>query len=442
MGKIYGSNFSKNILKIKNIVHKIKCIFLFSVRGLYRFLFLFSLILVPCFSSAESYKEYTVGSGETLYSIAKKHNMTLAEIIKINDIKPEESMVKFGQKIKVSTNGSDENHKSIEESKSSGNGMVEKEHTVGADETLSSISKKYNLKMKSILDLNNLGADAKLKFGQKIKVLVEDDGSREELKSDIKRDSNAKKSCNGEYVVKVGDTLLGIKNKLNVNLNEMLEENSLTLNSKMKIGQKIKYKKSNCESQNEVKKEKSVEKKVVAPVGKSKNDEIGENEDDDDEKINIRSSPSVPVVVPAPSVTSVSVSPKSNAKVDDSEENSPEKITKKSSKSDFIYPVSYSSIKSEHDGMVFNVKPKETVKSSSKGKVVYIGNDIKAIATLVMVSSEDGYVVLYGNLGSIKVKNGQSVNQGDVIGNADGSKTYFAVRKNGKFINPESVLDK
>lgn len=437
MGKIYGSNFSKNILKIKNIVDRISCIFLFSVRRFCCLFFLFSLNLIPCLSYAESYKEYTVGSGDTLYSIAKKHNMTLAEIIKINDIKPEESMVKFGQKIKVSTNGSNENHKSIEESKSSGKGMVEKEHIVGADETLSSISKKYNLKMKSILDLNNLGSDAKLKFGQKIKVLVEDNGSHEveQHKNDAKKDSIEKK-CHGEYSVKAGDTLLGIKNKLDVNLNEMLEENGLTLNSKMKIGQKIKYKKSNCESQNEVKKEKSVEKKNVVPVAKSKNDEAGENEDGD-EKINIRSGASVPVAVPTPSAPS-----KSKAKVDDSEESAPEKITKKSSKSDFVYPVSYSSIKNEHDGMVFNVKSKETVKSSSKGKVVYIGNDIKAIATLVMVSSEDGYVVLYGNLGSIKVKNGQSVNQGDVIGNADGSKTYFAIRKNGKFINPESVLDK
>jgi murein DD-endopeptidase MepM/ murein hydrolase activator NlpD len=415
------------------------------VRRLHCFFFFFSLVLTPCLSSAESYKEYTVGSGETLYSIAKKHNMTLVEIIKLNDIKPEESMVKFGQKIKVSSSGGVESHKSIEESKSSGNGMVEKEHIVGADETLSSISKQYNLKMKSILDLNNLGVDAKLKFGQKIKVLVEDDVSREEVhaKSDAKKEPyHVSKNCHGEYAVKAGDTLLGIKNKLEVNLNEMLEENNLTLNSKMKIGQKIKYKKSNCESQNDDKKEKSAEKKVVAPVRKSVDKDVSENEDDD-EKMNIGSGSSASVVVPTPSaIPSASKSTKSKAKVDDSEEDVVPQVVKKTSKSDFIYPVSYSSIKNEHDGMVFNVKSKETVKSSSRGKVVYIGNDIKAIATLVMVSSEDGYVVLYGNMGSIKVKNGQSINQGDVIGNADGSKAYFAIRKNGKFVNPESVLDK
>jgi len=65
----------------------------------------------------------------------------------------------------------------------------------------------------------------------------------------------------------------------------------------------------------------------------------------------------------------------------------------------------------------------------------------------VIITHEAGYQSLYGHLSTISVKRGQGVVQGAVIGKvgntgySTGSHLHFSVYRNGKMIDPFSVLN-
>ena len=96
-------------------------------------------------------------------------------------------------------------------------------------------------------------------------------------------------------------------------------------------------------------------------------------------------------------------------------------------------------------GIHINAAPGAEVKASAEGKVVY-ANYFKGYQNLVIISHGEGYYTVYGNLGSITVKEGAYVKGGQVIGTvADNSNigtpaVYFEVRYRGKPLNPEQWL--
>ena len=129
-----------------------------------------------------------------------------------------------------------------------------------------------------------------------------------------------------------------------------------------------------------------------------------------------------------------------------------------SSSERFVYPVlgkvifafgeDTSGICSE--GIEFGVKPHENkVHASGSGKVVYVNESLKWYKKLVIIEHKDDFVTLYGYLGEIKVKVGDSVRQGEVIGYAspvEGNKKSehlcFIVREHGKAKNPTEYVVK
>lgn len=111
------------------------------------------------------YYIHSVEKGNTLYSIAKKYGVSVEEITKSN---PETaSGLKIGQTIKIPVNKA-----SIKEDREirpvmQGDYLI---HEVMAKETMYSISKKYNIKVKDIIDINPETATKDLSIGQKLKI--------------------------------------------------------------------------------------------------------------------------------------------------------------------------------------------------------------------------------------------------------------------------------
>ena len=93
---------------------------------------------------------YTVKSGDTLYSIAKKYNTTVNAITTLNNLTS--STLSIGQtlKIPVSTQNS-----------------TEKTYTVKSGDTLYSIARKYNTTVSDLINRNNLKT-SNLSIGQKL----------------------------------------------------------------------------------------------------------------------------------------------------------------------------------------------------------------------------------------------------------------------------------
>lgn len=100
------------------------------------------------FTSPVTYQEYTVKSGDSISSISKHYGLTnISTLISVNNITNAKAL-RTGQKIKIP---------SID-------GII---HTVGAGETLDSISAKYKSEISSILDVNDITSSS-LQKGQRL----------------------------------------------------------------------------------------------------------------------------------------------------------------------------------------------------------------------------------------------------------------------------------
>jgi murein DD-endopeptidase MepM/ murein hydrolase activator NlpD len=92
--------------------------------------------------------EIEVESGETLYSIAKKHQVTVRDLIKQNKLNPPYALKKGEKLIIPSPNY----------------------HEVKAGETLYGISRLYNMKVNQLIEINELKEPYSVSVGQKIRV--------------------------------------------------------------------------------------------------------------------------------------------------------------------------------------------------------------------------------------------------------------------------------
>ena len=160
---------------------------------------------------------YTVKQGDTLYSIAKKYNVSVNDIINANNLTT--TNLSIGQTITIPTDT---------ETKVPTPQPTEQEYTiytVKSGDSLYSIAQKYNTTMQKIIDLNNLSTTL-LSIGQKLKIPT----------------TTSSQVIN--YTVKSGDNLYTIAKKYNTTVNELMEFNNLKTNL-LSVGQTIKIPSSN-----------------------------------------------------------------------------------------------------------------------------------------------------------------------------------------------------
>lgn len=93
---------------------------------------------------------YTVKSGDTLYSIAKKYDTTVNAITTINNLTS--NTLSIGQTLKIPVSTQNTN---------------EKTYTVKSGDTLYSIARKYNTTVSDLINRNNLKT-SNLSIGQKL----------------------------------------------------------------------------------------------------------------------------------------------------------------------------------------------------------------------------------------------------------------------------------
>ena len=150
---------------------------------------------------------YKVKSGDTLYSIAQKYNISVNELKELNNLK--NNNITVGQVLKIKSNIPSEE-------------VTEKNYyIVKSGDTLYSIAKKYNTTVDEIKKLNNLKSD-NLSIGMELKI-------KEEPSSTNYID----------YVVKSGDNLYSIAKKNNNTVDEIKKLNGLTSNL-LNIGMTLK----------------------------------------------------------------------------------------------------------------------------------------------------------------------------------------------------------
>ncbi len=123
--------------------------------------------------------EYTIKKGDTLFSIAKKTNTELDVLLKLNNLKREDTVF-IGQEIlvpaeKTTDEDEDRDGKSLKNKKKL---KIQKKpskyYTVKKGDTLFLVAKKHSTTLAELLKMNNMKITDPLLYGQKIKIPLND----------------------------------------------------------------------------------------------------------------------------------------------------------------------------------------------------------------------------------------------------------------------------
>jgi len=175
-------------------------------------------------------KSVTVAPGDTISSIARNNNTTVAAIIAANPgIAPE--LIQVGQKIQL-TPGAPSPQK-IERAIPMGS------HVVQEGETLSSIARQYGTTTTALVALNQLPDSGHIRIGQKLIVPAKPKSTSAHktplplVPTPIANDELV------PYEVKAGETLYGIGRKFFLGVDEIAKLNNISSNSNLRAGQEL-----------------------------------------------------------------------------------------------------------------------------------------------------------------------------------------------------------
>jgi lipoprotein NlpD len=99
----------------------------------------------------------------------------------------------------------------------------------------------------------------------------------------------------------------------------------------------------------------------------------------------------------------------------------------------------------KNKGIDIGGKAGQQVMAASSGKVMYAGSGIRGYGNLVIVKHNNSLLSAYAHNRSISVKEGQTVNKGQVIAemgdsDSDAVKLHFEIRQQGKPVDPSRFL--
>ncbi|QCQ03605.1 LysM peptidoglycan-binding domain-containing protein [Ligilactobacillus animalis] len=172
---------------------------------------------------------YTVKAGDSLYRIAKNHNMSLQELKSLNNLSSD--LIFAGQVLKVSGQANISQpstnintSQNSNQTQTSGNGT----YTVKAGDSLYRIAVNHNMSLQELKNLNNLSSNL-IMPGQVLKVSGQ--ATSNQPSTNTSQNSNqTQASGNGTYTVKAGDSLYRIAVNHNMSLQELKSLNNLSSN--------------------------------------------------------------------------------------------------------------------------------------------------------------------------------------------------------------------
>ena len=133
-------------------------------------------ILITATISLFADTTYKVEKGDTLYSISRKYQITVAELRAANNLS-ENDVIKVGQKLKIPSADisnaaalATDNKATTSGSATLSSTRATKEYTVVKGDTMYSISKKNGMTLAEFMALNGLDSNSVIKVGQKLKI--------------------------------------------------------------------------------------------------------------------------------------------------------------------------------------------------------------------------------------------------------------------------------
>jgi len=263
-------------------------------------------------------------------------------------------------------------------------------------DTLYSLSKRYDVQLRDLIDANNLRPPYTLRIGQVLRVPI-----------------------SNYHVVKRGDTLYSLSRKYNVDVKTLAVNNGLESPYTLIVGQRLAINgyRNSSSSVTSTYRSSSGTTSAYRPV-----------------------TTVTPQVKPTTSVSSTQ--PTQSTKVS------------KYRKTKFAWPVRgsicsrYGTIGKgrANDGINIKAAQGTAVKAADRGTVAYAGNELKGFGNLILVRHDDGWITAYAHNEKLLVKKGQSVARGEkiaTVGTTGGVNTpqlHFEIRAGKNPVDPTLYL--
>ena len=192
----------------------------------------------------DSYKDYKVKNGDTLFGIAFAHGMTANEFLAINNIKDANKYnLRVGQTLKVANNQKESNSPSnniINNSNNNDNNTESYDtYKVQSGDTLYGIAFSHGMTASEFLKINNIDDPDKYKLYVGKTMYVKSSKKENNLNTNNEKDTGKEIEY---YTVKSGDTLYGIAFQNDISVNDFLKINNIDdpLKYKLRTGEKLK----------------------------------------------------------------------------------------------------------------------------------------------------------------------------------------------------------
>ena len=340
----------------------------------------------------------------TIYDIAKKHQISIREIIDFNNLKAPYKLKKG-------------DHLLIPKAQF---------HIVKKGETLFSISRLYNMKIEEIISANSLIKPYGIKVGNKLQIAnLTINNSPNKIKNNSQNSQNSveKNHENDNSSPK------NIAKNNSENSTEKSSENSAENSTKNNSQNLTNPSKSNSNYAN----------KNLLAQGKSSNNSINNNLANNNSTNNS-------------SADNNSVNNSSND--NNSSDNEADNDQSSDKKNIFAWPVRGAVISKfgpkkgglYNDGINIKAREGSSVGSAEDGVVAYAGNELKGYGNLVIIKHSQGWITAYAHLKEFNVKRGQKILKSQKIGlvGSTGSvsfpQLYFGLRKGREALNPQDYL--
>ena len=272
-------------------------------------------------------------------------------------------------------------------------------------DTLYSLSKKYEVPLRSLIEENNLSAPYTLDVGQNLRLPVRQ-----------------------TYTVAKGDTLYGIAKKYDVDITSLSKLNGLSQPYAINEGQVLALPDSV-----------NVNHKTADAHG------VTSSYSYKTQTAQATTKTSAPAQKTAAKATSA------NKKVTQTAQR---KTVSTYRQSKFIWPVNGSVVSNfgvvgkgrRNDGINIKAPLGTAVKSADKGTIAYAGNELKGFGNLILVRHDDGWITAYAHTDKLLVKKGQRVVRGEKIatvgttGGVNSPQLHFEIRAGKNPVNPTLYL--
>lgn len=270
--------------------------------------------------------------------------------------------------------------------------------TVHKGDTVYSLSRRYNVPIRSMIEVNNLKPPFILSKGARLRL-----------------------PAPSVHIVQKGDTIYSISRRYNVDMSVLTRTNNLYAPYSIYLGQILKLPGSVVEpTEHWISLKKQPTQTAVRNTAKSALKQT---------KTGRKSTRKAAVRLPTP----------------------PDRA-----KAKFAWPVNGTVMNKfgsagggrHNDGINIKVAEGTFVRAAENGVVAYAGNELKGFGNLLLVKHADGWITAYAHNKEFLVKRGDTVKRGQPMakagktGNAKEPQLHFEIRRGTKAVDPMTYLEK